>query len=198
MRDPSPPGDRIAAAILALAVFVLAYGSSNQDVDSDPAIALLASQALLDHGTLRLDAYAGDPACGYDLETDRRIRRRSGSYAYYNVGVPLLSVPAVWVANRFGVHMLDRPAELALQNLLSALCCAIIAVLVLRICRTFVDAAASLVITAVSILGSSLISTLATALWNTVYAVLLLAVAVLHLVLGLAFVRLEIRPGPLE
>jgi hypothetical protein len=98
----------MAAAVLAAAVFALAWGSPNQDVDSDPAIALLSSQALLDHGTLRLDGYAGDPACAYDLTKDRRVRRQGGSYAYYNVGVPLLSVPAVWVANRFGFHMLDQ------------------------------------------------------------------------------------------
>ncbi len=171
-----PPG------LLALAVFALAYFSPIEEVHSDPAIALLATQALLDHGTLRLDAYRDDPACAYDLEHDYRIRRRSDSVSYFSHGVSLLSLPAVWLANRMGYHMLDQGDEFALQNLLSALCCALLAVLLYRICRAFLGRPASALVTSVSLFGSSLLSTMATGLWNLDYQVLLLALGLLHLV----------------
>ncbi len=167
--------------LLAAAAFALAYLSPVEEVKSDPAISLLATQSLLDHQTLRLDAYLGDPACAYDLERDYRIRRRGGSISYYSHGVSLLSLPAVWLANRLGYHMLDQGDEFALQNLLSALCCALLGVLLYRICLGFLGPVASLAITAVSLFGSSLISTMATGLWNVGYEALLLALGLLHL-----------------
>ena len=167
---------------LAIAAFVLAFVSPIDEARSDPAIALLAAQSLLDHGTLHLDAYLDDPACAYNLERDYRIRRQGGSFAYYSHGVSVLSVPAVWLANRTGYHMLDQGDEFALQNLLSALCCALLGVLFYHICRAYLEPAASLAVAAVSLFGSSLMSTLATGLWNVGYETLLLALGLLHLV----------------
>ncbi len=180
-RNAPPWLERSAPLLLATAAFVLAFFSPIEHVDSDPAIALLASQALLDHRTLRLDAYAGDPACAYDFGADYRIVRRGGSYVYYSHGVPVLSLPWVWLANRAGYHMLDQGDEQALQNLLSALCCALLAVLLWRLCRVELGPGASLAVAAVSLFGSSLASTLATGLWNAAYEILLLALGLLHL-----------------
>ena len=168
--------------LLAAAAFALAYFSPIEEVHSDPAIALLATQSLLDNHTLSLDAYADDPACAYDLEQDYRIRHRGESMTYYSHGVSLLSLPAVWLANRFGFHMLDQSDEFALQNLLSALCCALLGILFYRICGTFLGPMESLAVAAVSLFGSSLVSTLATGLWNVGFQAVLLALGLLHLV----------------
>ncbi len=172
----------LAPWLLAAAAFALAYSSPIEDEESDPAIALLATQSLIDHGTLRLDAYLGDPDCAYDLEKDYRIRRHGGSFSYYSHGVSLVSLPAVWLANRAGYHMLDQGDELAFQNLLSALCCALLGALLYRLCLAYLDPLASLAVAAVSFFGSSLSSTLATALWNMGYEIPLLALGLLHLV----------------
>ncbi len=172
----------LAPWLLAPSVFALAYFSPVEHVDSDPAIALLVAQSLLDHHTWRLDAYRDDPACAYNLERDYRIRRREGSYYYYAHGVSLLSLPAVWLANRAGYHMLDQGDEFALQNLLSALSCTLLGLLLYRICGAYVGPAASLTVVSVSLLGSSLSSTLATGLWNAVYEILFLALGLLHMV----------------
>ncbi len=172
---------RVSPWLLCPAAFALAYFSPIEDVRSDPAIALLATQSLLDHGTLRLDAYLDDPDCVYDLEHDYRIRRRDGSFSYYAHGVSLVSLPAVWLANRAGYHMLDPSAEHALQNLLSALCCALLGPLLYGLCRVYLGPAASFAIAAVSLFGSSLLSTLATALWNASYEISFLGLGLLHL-----------------
>ncbi len=168
--------------LLATAAFALAYFSPVEEVQSDPAIALLATQSLIDHHTLSLDAYQGDPDCAYNLEHDYRIRQHGESVSYYSHGVSLLSLPAVWLANQFGYHMLDQDDEFALQNLLSALCCALLGILLYRICLAYLEPVASLAVAAVSLFGSSLISTLATGLWNVGYETVLLALGLLHLV----------------
>ena len=168
--------------LLAVVTLALAFYSPIEEAKSDPGIALLATQSLLDHGTLRLDAYLNDPACAYDLESDYRIRRRGESFTYYSHGVSLLSLPSVWLANRMGFHMLEQSDELALQNLLSALCCALLGLLFYRICRAYLAPLPSLTISSISLLGSSLISTMATGLWNVGYEALLLALGLLHLV----------------
>lgn len=197
--------DRLGAGLAAGAVFALAFFSPSQTVDSDPGIALLLSQTLLDHRTFALDVHRGDPALAYDLDTDYRLRRIDGVTTYYSPSVAVLSLPFVWVANRLGYHMLDHGTELAAQNLFSALCCAAIFLILYGVCRAYLDPPSSWVITAVTVLGSPLISTLATGLWNAAYASVLLSLVVLHLarrdaadrspsypylalVLGLAFV----------
>ncbi len=172
----------IPPTLLAAVAFALAFYSPVEEAHSDPGIALLATQSLLDHGTLRLDAYLNDPACAYDLENDYRIRRRGESLTYYSHGVSLLSLPAVWLANRLGFHMLDQDDEQALQNLLSALCCALLGLLLYRICRAYLGPVASLTISSTSLFGSTMISNMATGLWNVGYATLLLALGLLHLV----------------
>lgn len=169
------------AALLALAAFALAYLSPVDHSASDPAIALLASQTLIDHGTLRLDVYLDDPAIAYDLTDDYRIRLRDGSYRYHALGVPLLSLPAVWLAGQAGWDMRVPEHERALQNRLSAAVCAVLAILLYALCRAYLGPWPSLALTAITFFGSSLISTLATGLWNAGYAVVLLALALVRL-----------------
>lgn len=179
MRDVS----RVTVCVAAIAslVFALAFFSPVESVDSDPAIALLASQALVDHQTLSLDSYRFPDRSAYALFGDYRIRRIRGGTYYYSIGVPILSAPAVWVANRFGYHMLDQRAEFATQNLLSALSCALLFVILFHVCRSFVGPVPSLTIATASTLGTSIMSTGASALWTTDYALIFVALALLRL-----------------
>jgi len=114
----------LAVAVLASGITLLALLSPNSMVRSDPALSLVAAQALLEHGSLRLDPYADDPDLAYELKTDYRVREDDGSYRYYSVGAPLCSVPAVVVAKALGLDMTEQADEFATQNALSALLCA--------------------------------------------------------------------------
>ncbi len=168
-------GWRWVLAGWVVAVVGLAFCSPVETVDSDAALTLLAAQAVLDHHSLQLDPYRD--RCAYDLTADYRVRQHRGATYYYNLGSPLLSVPAVWISNRLGYHMLDQQAEFALQNVLSALLCGTVLLLLYSIGCSFVRPASALAISLVTLLGSSLISTLATSLWNLGYAVVLLLLA---------------------
>lgn len=173
---------RILAVAVALAIFALAYLSPVQSGTADPAIALLASQALIDHQSLRLDPYVGRADLAYDLTTDYRVRRYDGAYYTQSLGVPVLSVPAVWLANRFGLDMLDQEAELATQNLLSALACTVLFAMLFVLCRHYLAPTASLVVAGVSTLGTSMISTGGTGLWNSDYSSIFVVAALLLIV----------------
>ncbi len=163
----------VVSLLLALGVFLLAYRSPNDCTGWDAALALVGSQALLEHGTLNLDVYRGDPRLAYDLATDyRSLPWRGGHYHPY-VGVPVASIPAVWVARLCGRNMLEVRTEAKLQNALSALVTAIVFLLLAGLSRCYVDPATSLVIASVSTFGTMVTSTMGTALWDIDYLVVL-------------------------
>ena len=194
------------AGVLASAalVFGLAYLSPVEAVDADGAMALLASQSLVEHHTLRLDPYSDREELAYRLEDNYRVRYVEGVPYPNSLGVPIISAPAVWLANRFGLDMLDQDVEFATQNVLSALTVALLFILLFRICRSYLGTAGGLTVAAVSTLGTSLISTGGTALWNSNYSLLFISLALLHLVsrhhrgvpnLNLAYVSVLIGLG---
>lgn len=172
----------LAVTLAAAAVFLLAALSPVDLDDSDPAMALVAAQALVDHGTLDLGVYRGRPGLAYDLEGhDYRLRRYGGGVYYFNPGVPVVSAPIVALANGLGYDMLDRRDELALQNLVSAGLTALVFVLLVRLARFFAAPWPSFGLALVTTLGSSLTSTLATGLWSTCYQAVLICLVLLLL-----------------
>jgi len=63
---------------LALLCFYLSYTALNTDVGSDPKLTLLVSQALVEHGTVQLDAYADDTVLDDSFATLIGLGLRSG------------------------------------------------------------------------------------------------------------------------
>src|SRR5262249_18340475 len=117
-----PAAETGVLGLFAAGVFALAFLSPVSMADTDPALALLAAQAVVEHGTLSLDAYAAQPGLGYDLDTDYRVRRIGGRHYYYSIGVPLVSLPAVAVLRGLGFDMRQPEEDFAAQNFVSALC----------------------------------------------------------------------------
>ena len=162
--------------LLAAAVFLLAFFSPVANTDSDPRMGLLVSQNILENGSLRVDAYR--PAIegqlagyidGVLVHLDEHI------YYYFPVGTPIFAVPFVWLVNQFGLDMSNRVDERQAQNLFSALVAAILCLVIYATGRSYLDSLPSLIITAVIVLGSSLVSTVSTALWSMDLAALFVA-----------------------
>ncbi len=170
--------------ISSLLVFCTAFFSRVSNALSDPRFSLLTSQSIIEHGTIRLDAYvdAVEPRLD-DAENTGVIVQQGGHYYYYfPLGPSLLSVPAVWGANLLGKDMTNPWHDQSVQNTLSALLCLATFLSLYALSREFVGWRSSLVITLVSVLGSSLISTMGTALWNIDFAVLFATLALLLIV----------------
>ena len=164
---------------MCIASFLVAFSSPVNYHESDPKGSLLVSQAILEYGSIKLDPYR-DVLSAY---SDRIVEFNHHLYYYFPPGTSLLSIPFVWLANLFGWDMSDLDAidQARLQNLISALLVAISCLLVFLISRCFVSHSDSLLITTAFIFGSSMMSTMGSALWSHDFttAIILLVVLVL-------------------
>jgi hypothetical protein len=158
----------LLVAVGAVAVFATTYLARVSYAGSDPELSLLVSQALIEHGTVRLDTYAsGDDAPLDRYSTFGEIKIANGhTYYVFPLGTSALAAPFVGLANLWGLDMTMPQDNYTLQNLLSALSCALIFGIVYRLAHYYLPVAPSLGIAAASVLGSSLVSTLGTAFWN--------------------------------
>lgn len=166
----------IAALLLAVlvAALVLMVREPNRTTKGDPRATLLVSEALIHHGTVRLDDYPADVLARYGSV----IQSKDGhSYYFFPVGTSLLSVPAVAVANLFGWHMLEdeTPVQIAIVLIVTLLQLW----LLYRIAGLFVPRWSALALAALCVLGTTLMSTDATALWSHDFAVLFASLALL-------------------
>lgn len=95
--------NRLIAAILLLMAFLAVSFSTNRNTDSDPRSTLLVSEALLKHGTIKLDHYGAEVMAHYG-ET---VHEKNGHYySYFPIGTALASLPFVAIANGWGLGML--------------------------------------------------------------------------------------------
>ncbi|MFZ2236311.1 MAG: glycosyltransferase family 39 protein [Dokdonella sp.] len=167
---------RFATLVLTAIVtaLVLMVSEPIRATKGDPRATLLVSEAVIHHGTVRLDSYPADALARYGSA----IQSKNGhSYYYFPLGTSLLSVPAVAMANLIGWQMLDHeaPVQIAIVLIVTLLQLW----LLYRIARLFVSAWTALALAALCVLGTTLMSTNATALWSHDFAVLFASVALL-------------------
>lgn len=183
---PSPPPRRAHLALLAatLFLFALSYVALNQEVGSDPKFTLLVSQALVDHGTIRLDAYQNDELLGRpfaDYVNSKEIVLRNGHFYYYfPAGPSILSLPAVAAARWLGLDM-RTTHNFELQRLLAALFPPAIFLVLYSLGCAYLPGRASFLLALIFVLGSSLISTLGIALWSLNFSTLAISLSLLLL-----------------
>jgi hypothetical protein len=158
---------------IALAV---SAGARVLSTGSDPWGCLLTSQALIEHGTIRLDAYA-------DATRDFQFVDKNGHrYYFFPLGTPLLAVPYVFVARLQGANMAVRADDAAAQHVLAVTATTAASALIMVLCRMFLPSFASVLVAAAFSLGSMVMSSMASALWNFDFAVPLLLGAMLPVV----------------
>ncbi|NCF64403.1 MAG: hypothetical protein GWP61_00415 [Chloroflexi bacterium] len=174
----------LALAMFAVTIFLLAYLSPVSYTSSDPTYTLLTSQALVEYGTIKIDDYK--PDLGSVLDSDARLKTvNNHTYYFFPIGTSLFVTPIVWVANWFGLDMRNVEDDAWLQNLISALISVALFFIIYRICIYYLSPENSVLLAAIVVLGTALISTIGTALWN-------LGSETLFILLGLwLLIRLE-------
>jgi hypothetical protein len=165
----------------ALLITGLAFLSPVSYAGSDSLLNLVVSQAILEQGTIRIDAYTAEIIAQTARTPYEIAEYRGHSYQMYPLGTPVFSLPFVWIANLFGRDMAIIDHNYRLQNDLSALSCALIFLVLYWSGRIYVTRKASLLISLISVLGSALISTVGTALWSTNLTALFIALSLLIL-----------------
>lgn len=160
----------LTLCLCVAAVFLLATQSPVSNSNSDPELTLVVAQALVEYGTIRLDAYEGRLALSRDFAAYRAsnniLQQNDHFYNYFPVGASLLATPAVALAISLGHDMTTFADNDALQNLLSGMTVALVFVLLFVLAHCYLDAAASLILALIFTLGTGLMSTLGTAYWT--------------------------------
>lgn len=176
----------LAAGVVAIAVLVLT--ARVRDTASDPYMGLLVSQSIIQHGTIKLDAYAG----GISL-TSHSIRQKNGHYYnFYPLGTSVFSIPFVWAANLMGKDMVYYDHRM--QVWMAALVCPLVFVVLYAVGRCYVSSLASFAIAGVSFLGSSLISSMGTALWAHDFTALFTSLSLLLIARSESGKTLKLNP----
>lgn len=171
----------ILQVTLALLIFSIAYLSPNTSTNSDSKYSLLVSEAILRQHTIRLDAYRD--VISNQQEVDYRLQENNGHiYYYYPLGTSILSIPLVIPFHLLGKSMSIPAYDDAAQNFISAIVLAAIFLVLTQIGYYYLSPIVSLLLVAMCVLGSTLISTLGTALWNQDFAIFCVCVCLWLLV----------------
>jgi len=184
---------RLPLLLAGLFLFCFTFFSANKETGSDPKLSFLVGQAILDHGTVRLDAYQDDilidfPFADYVTQYDQIIERDGRYYAYFPVGPSVLSLPFVGVYRLLGKDMRTYD-NFELQIGLAALSVTAVFSLLYLTGTHLVSRRAALLISFFAVAGSSLSSTLGTALWSLNFSTFFIA-----LILWLLVRDLDGRP----
>ncbi len=165
--------------VLCATAFNLAYFSPNFMI-TDTHGSLLTSQAILQHGSLKLDAYGSPESKPYGKHY-QFITKNGSLYYYFPIGTSLFSLPFVWLANLRGDDMLNPSGLIFWENIISSICVTVIFHLTQCICICYVNHSMSLLFTVIFGFGSSLISTTSQSLWSSDFCVVFILFCLLLL-----------------
>jgi hypothetical protein len=176
---------RWAMWIAAFVVFLVVISGRVRYTEGDSRYALVASMALIEHGSLRLDPYAQE----LDLEKLNNghywmvTHAGKDNHAYYDypVGTPVLAAPFVMVGRLLGMNPLQREDDTALQIGIAAILCAAIFLLLFRLANLYLGDWAALIFSLALVFGSSLTSTMGTALWSQNFQTVIVVLILLEL-----------------
>lgn len=144
----------------------------------DPLKSLLVSQAILEHGTVKLDGYAHVVS-----SSDYRIiEHHEHLYYYYPIGTSVYTIPLVWLANIVGRNMSLAGYDAWLQCVIATISIVIAFILIYLICRGFLNRYGSLVLSLIFILGTPIMSTMGAALWSVNFEIIFILISMLVLV----------------
>lgn len=163
-----------AEALAIAAVMVALCGAARlHSFGGDAWGALLTAQSILEHRTIRLDAY---PAATRDYQF-----HDLGGHRYYfqPLGTSILALPYVAVARALGADMSSRADDAVAQRHLATAAVAATAALMLILCRLFLRPPAAWVVAAAFAFGSMVTSSMAKGLCNFDLSVPLLLAALI-------------------
>ena len=137
--------------LLSLIILGLIIFSRNNYRDCDSSGCVLTSQAIVIHGTIKLDAYR-DMLKQHKAVYGFRIMTKNNHLFYnYPIGTCIFAVPFVWLANLTRCDMSsiinNVPIDdMRVQKVLSALIVTVCFILVYGLCRYFLAPLSSIIL----------------------------------------------------
>jgi len=174
---------RLILILISFFVFGLVLSAANSFAGSDPKFTLLVSQSLVDNRTIRLDAYRDDlllrEPVQTHINTGNLFEQDGHLYNFFPTGPSILTLPIVAVMRQTGMDMRLVEDNFLLQKILAGLTSVLMVWIIYSISRCFLDETSSLVISAVSVFGTTFISTMGTAFWTINLSTMFIGVSVL-------------------
>ena len=154
--------------LLAILLFIITFNASVSNSNSDPRLSLLVSLAIIEQGSVRLDAYEVEttPPLTDPDNIGRLIRQNGHLYYSFPLGTSVAAVPAVWLAGQMGRDLTLVTEQNKLQNGLASLSIIVIFFLIFYLSHIYLNRLRSLYLTTILTFGSMIISVLGTALWS--------------------------------
>ena len=171
--------------LLMTLIFLIVNTTKVNYSGSDPHLALLTSQALIEKGTINIDSYRiSVPVKQFSGGSWQYIVNDKTHETFYifPLGTSILSIPFVFVANCFGLNMIKNEDDSNLQFLITSIICILIFYLLYIIACNFLDKWVSLFLTLFLFLGSSLLSVMGTALWSFSYEIVFILLALKEII----------------
>ena len=120
----------------------------------------------------------GDPVQRH-LDTGMLFKQDGHLYNFFPTGPSIFTLPVVAVMRQTGMDMRLAADNFMLQQFLAAMTLVLMVWIIYSISRCFLDETPSLVISAVSIFGTSFISSMGTALWSLNFSTIFIGLSVL-------------------
>ena len=157
-------GDPVIRFFIGLSIFFLAFISPVRYHQGDSGLTLLTAQAIVEHGTLQVDAYCASPRVNCD-NNYRVFEDNHHYYYYFPLGNALIFTPILFVIDFFGFHLDVLNHENYVQEMLAGISSWLIFFMLLKIADFYYPKNTSTLISTIFFFGTLLVSTLLSALW---------------------------------
>jgi hypothetical protein len=182
----------VSLAILVFSAYCAYEISLNSPINAyaamDPRTNTLVAQALIQHGTIRVDGYKL-PAASWLFEV-----RNGHTYSIYPLGTPLFALPFVAIALSQGSDMQIDELDFRLQKQVAGLTLLAFMFLAYLILRCFGEPVTSALLAGGWTLGSGVMSTMGAALWSINFTVFFECLVLLILVRYFSGKTKQLRP----
>ncbi len=188
------PGQKLLMLLILIGVFIIVRHGQVKQTIGDPQLTLLTSQAILEHGNLKLTPYKTELSEAQFSNGNWKYFYRNGDVFYtYPIGTSVLCLPAVFIANQLGMDMANREHDERLQIILAAFCCVLLIIQLYRLFRFWFDSWPAFGLALLFFFSTSLVSTMGTALWSFGTEMLFIIEVLLEIIAVEKGKRTEIR-----
>lgn len=175
----------LARSITAFLLFLTIWCARVNYTQSDPQLTLLASQAIIENGSINLYSYkTGATPEQFSTGKWKFTNRQRNETIYYSYpyGAVFLSIPFVAAGNALGLDMSIPAHESWMQCLLAAVSAIIIFFLTDRLLQLLTSSYIALFISLLMAFGSTYMSTVGSALWSFNYQLIFILLAVIQII----------------
>ncbi len=171
MQNQNSTNIALTLVIMSIVIYFMVTNSTVRNTGSDSQGSLLLSQTIIQDQTIKLDKYKG-----IIYKYNGRIYKKNEHYYYYfPIGSSIFALPFVAFENIIGLDMLQHEDEAQIR--LAGLISVAIFLLLYLIAMLYIEHKWSLILASLFWFGSSLSSTLGTALWSHNFAILFSLIA---------------------